>query len=79
MCFNTYKSIILQSLPILDVLSNLVSVENTMSLDDLPPQNSFGQDLLNGAEGIGLYLSILLENMNNPEEMVVATNNFGER
>ncbi len=49
-----------------------------MMLNEIDPQNTFGQDVLNSAERVGLYLATLQENFNVTGEMVVTTNNLGE-
>jgi hypothetical protein len=38
-------------------------------------QNTFGSDVVNSAERVGLYLSNLLERMNVTSELVVETEN----
>ena len=54
-----------QSLPILDLLSDVVSPDNVESAAQLAatadPDATFAQDILNSAEGYGLYLSAVLE------------------
>lgn len=53
-----------QSRPIFDLLSNVVDHNNEMGIQELmdsTPDTTFSQDLLNSAEGYGLYLSAVLE------------------
>lgn len=49
-----------------------------MALQVVEPQNTFGQDIVNSAERVGLYLSSLLEEMNMTSELIVETVNLCE-
>jgi hypothetical protein len=49
-----------------------------MALQEGDSQNTFGSDVVNSAERVGLYLSNLLERMNVTSELVVETENLCE-
>jgi hypothetical protein len=49
-----------------------------VALQEGDSQNTFGSDVVNSAERVGLYLSNLLEGMNVTSELVVETENLCE-